>query len=186
MRHYGIGQWTDFVRGTAAEKDTSSMKKHLADGCDSCSRVLASLRAVEHGGSPIGGADSRLTGRSGELATEVMDLVWDSARAPFQLADAGPAESGRQLNFTTSEFDLSVRLESGADGAASVLMARLQSRFEAPTSEFEVRLTAGKQAAEPVVTGELGEFELPLDSTGPFELLIVVDEHHRLVAKLAG
>lgn len=172
QRHFGIGQWTDFVRGAADEADSVSMTDHLESGCESCRRVVASLRAA-YGADPV---------PSVQPSREVMELVWDSALAPFQLADAGPAESGRQLNFSTSEFELSARLEDGDLDAATALMARLQSKFKVPVTDLPVTLCAAGSEVDSVTTGELGEFELSLDVGGSVELVIALDDEHELVA----
>jgi len=184
LRHFGIGQWTDFVRGTAAEADAFSMREHLESGCDSCRRVVASLRAVEQSGSERSALNKKTASREGKAATEVMELVWDSLRAPFQLFDAGPAESGRQLNFSSNAFELSARIEDGAGTGGAVLMARLHSKFEAPVAGFGVRLIADNGVIHTASTGELGQFELSHDFSSPVELRIALDGERELIAHL--
>ena len=194
MRHFGIGHWTDYVRGLAAEDDAAAMRAHLEGGCETCSRVVASLREIVEAGSAAGegaaptiGAARDLMPESSVAERQQMELVWDSARAPF-LLDAVGSESGRQLHFATGEFELNARVEGAADDDGALLMGRLQSRYQVPVTDLRVRLVSSSRVIDSIQTGELGEFELALgpDGPSPFELWIALDEEHELVAMLDG
>ena len=65
-----------------------------------------------------------------------------------------------------------------------VLMARLQSKYDAPVTDLEVNLLAAERVVGTVSTGELGEFELPLQDSSRFELEIDLGEDRRLGARL--
>ena len=69
-------------------------------------------------------------------------------------------------------------------GAATALMARLQSKFKAPVTDLLVTVLAAGSEVDSVTTGELGEFELSLDVVGKVELVIALDDDHQLVANV--
>jgi hypothetical protein len=39
--HFVTAQWIDHVRGVATDPDKEGMKRHLAEGCDSCAHLVA-------------------------------------------------------------------------------------------------------------------------------------------------
>ena len=41
MKHYGILEWVDFVRGLTPEQERAAMREHLGDGCAKCRQASA-------------------------------------------------------------------------------------------------------------------------------------------------
>ncbi len=191
MRHYGLGQWSDYVRGEAGD-DEAELSRHLEAGCESCQRVVTSLREVASGASgerpPISAPASAETIKGIALYKEpverqVMDLVWDSARAPWLLGE-GSHDPGRQLHYANSEFVLNARVEGGAGTNASTLSGRLQSLFQVGVHDLEVRLVSERAVLDSGATGTLGEFELPLSEADPVELQIALTDARELIVTL--
>lgn len=164
------------------------MQRHLEAGCENCERVVTSLRRVvevsesERESAP---ADAVLGPVKGLFAveTQVMELVWDSARAPSFVTDDSEAGS-RQLRFANSEFELDARVAKQEGGSGSKLEGKLQSRFLIGVEDLEVRLVSNEEVVDSSSTDSDGAFELPLSRADGVELQIALADDRELIATL--
>src|ERR1700759_414104 len=44
--HYATQDWSDYVRGVAAEAATARMQEHLSSGCPGCNRIVRVMRKL--------------------------------------------------------------------------------------------------------------------------------------------
>ena len=44
--NFDITHWIDYVRGVATDPDKESMKRHLAEGCDSCAHLITLVSRI--------------------------------------------------------------------------------------------------------------------------------------------
>ena len=156
------------------------MRRHLDEGCENCERVVRSLRRVDGDDERSGlhrAASERLA-----ADREMMDLVWDSARAPW-LGGADGEDEGRQLHFAHSEYELNARVANGAAGRTT-LSGRLQSRFQVGVGNLPVRLVSRRRVLDSSSTGDLGEFELPVELDEAVELQIALADDRELIATI--
>jgi hypothetical protein len=161
------------VRGLAGTEE-AELSRHLEGGCRACERVVASLRQVT-------GTDRPQASPLG-VERQMMELIWDSARAPWLAGDSS-RDSGRQLHYANSEFELNARVE-GTENGSSVLSGRLQSRFRVGVSDLAVRVVSDHEVVDSSSTGALGEFELPLSDVDDVELQIALKDDLELIVTL--
>ncbi len=187
MRHYGIGQWTDFVRGVAGT-DEGEMREHLDTGCESCQRVERSLRRVSLVGD---GEPERLSAEEvlGPIRglfgfeSRVLELVWDSARAP-SFARGDLRETRRELHFADREYKLEMLVERPPGGGAR-LLGRLVPRTAADVDALRVRLLSESSVIDLGSTDSGGGFVFWVQAAATVEVQVALSEERELVARFA-
>lgn len=182
MKHYEVGEWTDFVRSLVAEPDRIEMEQHLA-GCPQCGAVVEFLRGVARAAQ----AESSYESATSELAapardvfsglpapagardrvmeafhTLVANLTYDSAADLRPAGARALAASSRQLLYEAGEFSVDLRFELETESSRTTLVGQVASRKHPHRwmNGLPVAIHSGAAVLATASTNEFGEFEL--------------------------
>lgn len=196
MSHYGVEEWTDFVRGLVREENQQPMREHLAE-CDACAEKARLLEKVTLAArtdtqlEPLDGAvrsvKAYFTVRqpSGTRRFKPMglEIAFDSLMLP-QAAGArgGAAVATRQLVCYASDYALTVRLDEEAKDLR--LDGEILSRQSGPLPDVRAFLLSRDEVLSQTVSGELGEFDLRAASNEKLRLSVVIDHERCLEVEL--
>jgi len=182
MRHYEVGEWTDFVRNLISEEQRNEMERHQLS-CSQCASRLEFLRQVattlqaeqayDSASAALAasarqvfvGAEVRHSARDRAiqaLQTLVAHLAYDSA------ADLRPAgarshrPSSRQMLYQAGNYCLDLRFDRELDSTRITLVGQVANR-EAPGSlktGLPVAVLWNASVIAQTASNEFGEFSL--------------------------
>ena len=175
MKHFDITAWTDFARGLGSATQRSAQAKHLATGCQKCTKVVETLRHVVLAAETILEAPPaavieraesifalRRTERPGRLATLLATLSFDSFQMPAVAGVRSLESSSRHALFQAGTFDIDVRLEYDQHSPRVGLVGQIASHEgpSSPVARVPVTVSAGNAIVARTIANDFGEFQL--------------------------
>lgn len=191
MKHYGITEWTDYIRGVAGGSLGKRMGDHLAEGCAQCGVTEAALREV----AVLADKDSRLDladgvvrsvkalfahrqpERAQGLKCLALQLVYDSLLQPAPAGVRGGQAASRRLVFRGEDVALDLVLAHSEPGSADLrLSGELVSSDEGPMPDVPAQLVEDHDVVGESLTGPLGTFLLSCERPQSSHLRLLVRE----------
>jgi hypothetical protein len=192
MKHFGVEQWLDFVRGLAGTIDRVAMEQHLSQGCKDCSALVERLRRFVAAAA----ADARyqIPDWAVRSACDIFELqrpdkvlflprlvaklVFDSFREPALAGVRSQEEMTHQALYEAGDYcvDLRVEHERGAD--AVVLAGQIANRTqpEQRVSGIPVILMSGKEVLGRTVSNGSGEFQIECQAKKSLRLYVPLQQ----------
>jgi len=195
MKHFNMQEWVDFVRGVISEEQSSTMQKHLDDGCSDCHKLLETWKHVlecadrERFYQPpqayvhLAKAQFAISRINQARSREVCyaELVFDSFRQPVAAGVRSGATRPWQLMFRRSNYSIDVRIESRDDGIAIIGQVLDSGQAGSGVCDIPVRLMTYKQQT---TTNRFGEFQFEVESMEDLGLLFVMSEERDLMISI--
>jgi hypothetical protein len=199
MRHYRLEQWVDFARNVVEGNLKERMQSHLDTGCAKCSRELslwqhfhqvAQRTSEDH--QPSEGAlrivrsafaiqrTAKIEARAPKAA--IVELLFDSFRAPMLAGVRSGASHSRQLLYGTATYRIDVRIEPQIDSDKVVLIGQVLNSADPneKLAEVPVTLWKGRKILAASLTNHQGEFQLESEMDSSFRLMITLPGHREV------
>lgn len=194
MSHYGVEEWTDYVRGLVRDEEKQPMREHLA-GCDECTEKARLLERVTWAAR----SDAKLVPLDGAVRSVKayftvrqpsgmrrfrplgLEIAFDSLLLP-QPAGTRGAVATRQLVCYASDYALTVRLDQATRNLH--VDGEILSRQSGPLADVRAFLLSRGEVLSQAVSGELGEFDLEAANGSELRLSVVIDEERCLEVEL--
>lgn len=175
MKHFGPGEWTDYVREIAPEYQRKAMEAHLAEGCQKCERSLDQLRAFRE--AAISGAGYKAPDYMVHCARAIFALqqpekvhilprvlarlVYDSFREPLPAGIRSQQRLSRQALYEAGDFRLDLRLEQERGTSSVSLVGQIENRKDPQkkVGQIPVLLASGKEVVAKTLSNHFGEFQ---------------------------
>lgn len=193
MRHYSLEEWVDFARNVIKGSAKERMQSHLETGCAKCSRELSLWQRFHQVAQRT--SDNRQPSESvlrivrGAFAIQptakvevrtpkaaVVELLFDSFRAPVLAGVRSGASHSRQLLYGTATYRIDVRIEPQIDSDTVVLIGQVLNSADPneKLAEVPVTLWKGRKILAASVTNHQGEFQLECEMDSSFRLMITL------------
>jgi hypothetical protein len=193
--HYSHEDWVDFVRGVAPVNQLEGMQRHLAAGCELCTEVHATWKAVletaaeepsfEPPAEAMRLARALYAGthprRPSAIVRVTAKLLFDSQLAAAAAGVRTLRRGPRKVLYVceNEKFLFDLQLERSRDRAKLVLIGQV---VELDTDEpylvgMPVLLFQQERMIANMTTNSYGEFRVEFDDTGD-DLSLVVDVNH--------
>jgi hypothetical protein len=190
MKHYGIAQWADFVRGVTPEQDSGMMREHLATGCPECRQVLdfchklarvclalaprrAPEAAVRNARAifPIRRPDPRRTVRL------PIELIYDSFLVPAPAGMRASWQVGWQALYRAGDCSLDLRIEPELQSSRAAVIGQISNHTvpEIEMANIPVCLRLGRLVVAETVSNRFGEFQMEYEQQGRLQLCVYLD-----------
>lgn len=192
MKHYGISEWIDFVRGLAPGESRENMRYHLIEGCSEC-RDLAgfcetlqnvSVQAASHSAPdwvvrrakaifPVQAEAQRK--RSFRIPIE---LIYDSFALPAAAGLRATSQVGWQGLYRAGDCSLDLRIEPELASARAAVIGQL-SNHVVPDEKMEgipVCLKSGKLVIAETRSNRFGEFLMEYEQEGRLQLCVYLED----------
>ncbi|HLK18664.1 MAG TPA: hypothetical protein VKT81_06900 [Bryobacteraceae bacterium] len=183
MRHYEVGEWTDFARELLSGKQRVEMQEHLAAGCAECGKLLEFIRQV----AGTAATEAAYETASKELAVSARQIftqrqsrarwteravqalrvlaahmTYDSA---LDLQPAGARANraaSRHMLYEAGDFCLDLRFDRERDSQQVMLVGQVANRQnpEYPVAKLPVLVLSGQKVITETASNEFGEFSL--------------------------
>jgi hypothetical protein len=183
MRHYEVGEWSDFARNVLSPMDRTEMEEHLAAGCVECSGQLEFVRRVA-GTAAAEMAYERVTPDLAIAARRVFNKRPAGARWPdkaiqalqilmahltydstLDLQPAGARANraaSRQMLYEAGDFCLDLRFDRERDSPQVMLVGQVANKKnpEFSVAKLPVLILSGQKVITQTASNEFGEFSL--------------------------
>jgi len=180
MRHYEIGEWTDFARNLLSKEERRSMAEHLQAGCGECAATLDFVRRVSataQADISYQSASSLLAASARNIFSHQPDRGWDKvletlrslagrltydSAADLQPAGARGAAASRQMLYEAGDFFLDLRFDREPDSLAVVLVGQVANQKDPDfrVARLPVLILAGQNVITQTTSNEFGEFSI--------------------------
>ena len=194
MSHYGVEEWTDFVRGLVRSESRQPMRRHLSE-CEDCAQKARLLEKVTLAArsdaqlEPLDGAvrsvkayfTVRQPNGTRRFKPLGLEIAFDSFLLP-EVSGARGAAATRQLVCYASDYALTVRLDHEARDLH--LDGEILSRQSGPLADVRAFLLSRDQVLSQTVSGRLGEFDLRAGYREALRLSVVIDDERCLEVEL--
>lgn len=190
MKHYTSEQWIDFARNLIQSSLRQRMQSHLDTGCAECSQEIALWQRTYQAAQrtrELQPADGILRAVKGTFATErgakgqaqqaaIVELLFDSFRAPVLAGVRSGASASRQLLYGTANYRIDVRIEPQIDTDKIVLIGQVLNSADPQErlAEIPVTLWKGGKILAASVTNHQGEFQIECEMDSSFRLMITL------------
>jgi hypothetical protein len=193
MRHYTLEQWVDFARNVVKGSVKKKMQNHLDTGCAKCSRELSLwqrfYQVAQRSPENRQPSESALRIVRSAFAIQytakvepvaptpaVVELLFDSLRAPMLAGVRSAASHSRQLLYGTATYRIDVRIEPQIDSDKVVLIGQVLNSADPheKLAEVPVTLWKGRKILAASVTNHQGEFQLESEMDSSFRLMITL------------
>src|SRR5690349_16651417 len=168
MRHFDLTNWVDYTRGVAAPGEKREMNRHLAEGCDACSRLAELAGRIRLHASIDLDAPSAWVKRAKAIFEPAPETaVWLPRLAATlffggeEWAAAGvraSAPSAGDVLCRAGDYRVELRLEREPESVEFSLVGVVNAAGGAPVPDAPVLLMGGGKAVTRTATNELGEF----------------------------
>ena len=183
MRHYEVGEWSDFARNVLSPMDRTEMEEHLAAGCVECSGQLEFVRRVA-ATATAEMAYERVTPDLAIAARRVFNKRPAGARWPdkaiqalqilmahltydstLDLQPAGARANraaSRQMLYEAGDFCLDLRFDRERDSPQVMLVGQVANKKNPKFSvaKLPVLILSGQKVITQTASNEFGEFSL--------------------------
>ena len=183
MRHYEVGEWSDFARNVLSYKQRTEMQEHLTTGCAECGALLEFIGKV----AAAAAAEMACESVTPELAisarrvftnqhrhvrwrdkviqalqVRVAQLTFDST---VDLQPAGARANraaSRQMLYDAGDFCIDLRFDRERDSQRVMLVGQVanQKNPEFSVAKLPVLILSGEKVITQTASNEFGEFSL--------------------------
>lgn len=190
MKHYSEEQWVDFARNTIEGSVKNIMQSHLDTGCAKCSQELAMwqhLHQVAQRTSNDQPSEGSLRILKSAFASQwpakqrtpqaaIVELLFDSFRAPILAGVRSSTGRSRQLLYGTATYRIDVRIEPQIDSEKVVLIGQILNSAEPKErlADVPVSLWKGRKMLAVSTTNHQGEFQIECEMDSSFRLMITL------------
>ncbi len=195
MNHYGVEEWTDFVRGLVRDENQRPMREHLAE-CEECAskaRLLEKVTLAARSDSQLEPLDAAVRSVKAYFTVRQpsgtrrfkplgLEIAFDSLLLPQVAGARSGAAATRQLVCYASDYALTVRLDQEAKDLH--LDGEILSRQSGPLADVRAFLLSRDEVLSQAVSGELGEFDLRATNGDQLRLSVVIDDERCLEVEL--
>jgi hypothetical protein len=175
--HFEMGVWVDYARGLGSSARRSDIERHLASGCDACTRLAgffkrlseAGLRSVEDK-APLEWSQKAEQILQKELLRPIETLpVRRAAPVPFHFsAEPAPIRAGRALGrhmtYQTLECAVDLTLERGTNPRGFSLVGQITEirKPGAAVAGTPVFVLTNNKLVASTSSNAFGEFQLEI------------------------
>jgi len=191
MKHYGMDQWVDFVRGLLPETETTMMREHLLEGCSECklvadfceqlTSVCRSMVMDEVPESAVRLAKTifpvrRLEPRKRAFRLPI-ELIYDSFMTPAPAGLRASWQVGWQALYRAGDCSLDLRIEPELHSLRATVIGQISNHVqpESGMTNVPVYLKAGKSVVAETISNRFGEFQLDYEQRGRLELCVSLE-----------
>ncbi|HWC97581.1 MAG TPA: hypothetical protein VG456_12540 [Candidatus Sulfopaludibacter sp.] len=197
MKHYGIAEWVDFVRGLSKPGEADGMRQHLAAGCAECQGIsdfCETLAKVCRGMAPMPVPSQTLqrarsiflmkfprpSKRSFRIPIEV---IFDSFLVPAPVGLRSSWQVGWQALYHAGDCSLDLRLEPELHTCRAAIIGQV-ANHQAPEAEMAnlpVCLKSGKVVVAETRSNRFGEFQMEYEQQKRLQLYVYLDGGTRFI-----
>lgn len=175
MKHFELGEWTDYLRRVTPESQRNAMETHLAEGCRICKRSLDQLSAFSE--AALSGAAYQAPDYMVHCAKAIFALqqpekvhilprvlarlTYDSFREPLPAGIRSQQRLSRQALYVAGDFRLDLRLEQERGTSSVSLVGQIENRKDPQkkVGQIPVLLASGKEVVAKTLSNHFGEFQ---------------------------
>src|SRR5690242_1295792 len=169
MQHFDLTSWVDFVRGVSPRAESETMVRHLAEGCESCSRMESLAGRIQtHASVDIDPPAAWVSRAKAVFAAEQRLLLLPrlASRLFFaneQLSLAGVrrvTQPARDLICSSGDYRVELHVECEPESVQVALVGQAVNTAAsgAPLKRAPVVLLARGKVIAKTETNEFGEF----------------------------
>ena len=196
MQHYGVGEWTDFVRNLVSEKVRIEMDEHRG-ACSECGALFEFLRNVAVAGQDehIYEAASQALSESARrafategsrghlrdrvvraLQTLVAQMTYDSAADLRPVGARACRPTTRQMLYEAGDFCLDLRFDRELDSPQVTLVGQVANRSDPgfQPAGLPVLIVSNTSVVAHTASNEFGEFSLDYTPQGDLRLNVEI------------
>jgi hypothetical protein len=206
MKHFGISQWIDLVRGLVPEADALAMRNHLVEGCSECNELarfchqLSSIcvSAAQHPAPEwvVRSAKAMFPGhtqpkRRGAFRIPV-ELIYDSFLAAAPVGLRATWQVGWQALYRAGDCSLDLRVEPELASTRAAVIGQISNHIlpNANVDGLPVCLKAGKLVVAETRSNQFGEFQMEYEQRRGLQLCVYLENGTKSfevpLKKLAG
>jgi hypothetical protein len=190
MKHFGLEEWADFVRGAGDERVRAGMAEHLNAGCSRCAQaadVLGRAARIMAGESQYQVPEHAIRHAKAFFSLQRPEarrfpriralLVFDSALEPLPAGIRSQDRLTRRALYAAGPFLLDLRFEQDPESPMLSLVGQLANRGDAPAEPagHPVLLAAGNEVVARTVTNRFGEFQIEYEPVPRLRLCLPLD-----------
>jgi hypothetical protein len=188
MKHFGLAEWTDFVRGLVEKSARPALEHHLASGCRKCRHTADLLRKLvmaARSDSQVQVPDYALRCARAIFLLQQPEkvlilpriparLLYDSFREPLPAGLRTQQRLSRQYLYQAGDYSLDVRLENERGSPRVALVGQIQNRKQPGKrlGSVPVQLLSGKQVLAQATSNSLGEFQMEYEPNKHLRLYV--------------
>ncbi len=188
MSHFEVGQWADWVRGLAGEKQRAEMEAHLSSGCGKCRRTMETMKrlaAIAQDEAAYQPPDYAVHNAKAIYALQEPETVWilprivarlvyDSFREPLPAGLRSRHQLTRHALYEADDYSLDLRLEHQHGSARVTLVGQIADRANPKQSlaNLPVILLSDKTIVGRTSSNAFGEFQIEYNPKNRLHLYI--------------
>jgi hypothetical protein len=197
MKHYGIAQWVDFIRGLVPPEPRGEMQDHLAGGCTDCqatlnfcgklARVCNQMVTSVVPDHAVRKARAIFPARPLERPKRAfripIELIYDSFLVPAPAGLRSTWQVGWQGLFHAGDCSVDLRVEPELRSSKASVIGQINNHVLPGTemSGIPVYLKAGKLVVAETRSNRFGEFQMDYEQQGRLQLCIYLDGGTKLI-----
>lgn len=197
--HFDDKVWADFVRQTVHPATRSAVEKHLAEGCEECSKALAQWQFLAVSASKdrnyappqdlvrlVKQEFAVQRPEAQEKTTLLASLIFDSLSKPMAAGVRSAMSAPRQLVYKASEITIDLRFEFQPLKSKAVVVGQVLEKNEACAMPIPLLLFNDNGAAVlETETSEYGEFQFEFDTKERLRLSFELSANRRVQVPLS-
>ena len=200
MKHYGIEQWADFIRGLSNTNEQDEMTAHLGSGCDNCRRLAeftkkvhatcSSLAAQQVPDSTVRMARSIFPVRARAATKRVnllpIELIFDSLLVPAPAGLRASWQMGWQGLYRAGDCSVDLRIEPELTTSRASVIGQITNHVlpELEMGNLPVQLRSGKVVVAETLSNRFGEFQLEYEQQSRLKLCIDLQDSKNIQVPL--
>jgi hypothetical protein len=188
MKHYGISQWVDYVRGLMPEVHERAMRSHLSEGCSECREMAdfcENLRDVCLESALQPAPDWVVRNAKAIFPVQAqperkrafripVELIYDSFLVPAPAGLRATWQVGWQALYRAGDCSLDLRIEPELASPRAAMIGQI-SNHTVPNDKMEgisVCLKSGKLIIAETQSNEFGEFQMEYEQQRRLQLWV--------------
>lgn len=199
MRHYQVGEWTDFVRNLVPEEERIAMQQHRAH-CSECSALAGFLeqlcqtaqaeQSYESASASLAASARNIFGGKqpseppmrdrviDTLRTLVAYLTYDSAAELRPLGARSYRAGSRQMLYEAGDYCVDLRFNEQADTRKTTLVGQIANRTSGQyvTTPFRATIRSNTKVIAESASNEFGEFSFEFASRYDLRVCVSIPE----------
>ncbi len=200
MKHYGIEQWADFVRGLSDFNEHSRMAAHLGSGCGNCRQLAeftkkvqatcTSLSVQQIPESTVRLARSIFPARAHPVVKRRMrlpvELIFDSLLVPAPAGLRASWQVGWQGLYRAGDCSVDLRIEPELTSSRAAVIGQITNHVlpELDMGNLPVRLRSGKVVVAETLSNRFGEFQMEYEQQSRLKLCIDLQDSKNIQVPL--
>ncbi len=165
MQHYGVGEWTDFVRNLVSEKQRVEMDEHRAV-CPDCGSLLAFLSNV----AAVGQAEHVYEAASEALSASVRN-VFVSEKAPARVREW----AARALRTLMAQLTYDSAADLQPAGARAYRPTIRQMLYQAGDYYLDLRFDHESDSPQVTIVGQVANSKDPAFRPAGLQVLVLAE-----------